>query len=263
MTQQLPQLSVRDLSEIAAALRASRLAAPITAVALQRLLPDCLARVIAPELQQLIEQGFTLPQMAILLELIVKDRTQRPALEDIVDLVTTGPESANVTNRDTGVVVRELFAHAETTVLVAGYAVYQGQHVFASLADRMATKPELDVRMFFDVQRGAGDTSNTAEIIRRFAHRFTSQQWPQDHPVPKVFYDPRSLDPAAEKRACLHAKCVVVDGKSVFISSANFTEAAQERNIEMGLLIHSRWLAERVVQYFDTLLDAGLLQSVL
>jgi phosphatidylserine/phosphatidylglycerophosphate/cardiolipin synthase-like enzyme len=37
----------------------------------------------------------------------------------------------------------------------------------------------------------------------------------------------------------------VVDGKHVFVSSANFTEAARERNIEVGLLVQSRALAER------------------
>ena len=82
---------------------------------------------------------------------------------------------------------------------------------------------------------------------------------PAGGPLPQVFYDPRSLDVAAEKRACLHAKCIVVDAGSVFISSANFTEAAQERNIEVGLLVNSRWLAERVVLHFDALLSAGLL----
>jgi hypothetical protein len=56
---------------------------------------------------------------------------------------------------------------------------------------------------------------------------------------------------------------IVVDGKAVFISSANFTEAAQERNIEMGLLVRSRWLAERVTRHFETLLLAGLLERAL
>jgi phosphatidylserine/phosphatidylglycerophosphate/cardiolipin synthase-like enzyme len=55
----------------------------------------------------------------------------------------------------------------------------------------------------------------------------------------------------------LHAKCIVVDGKHVFISSANFTEAAQERNIEVGLLVQSRAVAERVCRFFDALLDSG------
>ena len=78
-----------------------------------------------------------------------------------------------------------------------------------------------------------------------------------------MFYDPRSLDLEADKRACLHAKCVVVDGEAVFVSSANFTEAAQERNIEMGLLVRSRWLAERVTRHFETLLAAETLASVM
>jgi phosphatidylserine/phosphatidylglycerophosphate/cardiolipin synthase-like enzyme len=117
--------------------------------------------------------------------------------------------------------------------------------------------------MFLDVQRGPGDTSTAAEVVHRFAHRFKTQQWPPDRPLPQVFYDPRSLDMAADKRACLHAKCIVVDGESVFISSANFTEAAQERNIEVGLLARSRSLAERLVLHFDTLRAANLLMPAL
>jgi phosphatidylserine/phosphatidylglycerophosphate/cardiolipin synthase-like enzyme len=217
---------------------------------------------VAGELQQMIEQGFAPRQLAVVLELIAKDRSQRPVLEEVIDLVTTGPETANATNRDTSVVVRELFTHAERSVLVAGYAVYQGQHVFAALADRMQAVPQMNVRMFLDVQRGPGDTSTAAEIVRRFAHRFQTQQWPLDRPLPQVFYDPRSLGMAADKRACLHAKCIAVDGKSVFISSANFTEAAQERNIEIGLLVNSQSLAEQVVRHFDSLLSAGLVEPV-
>jgi phosphatidylserine/phosphatidylglycerophosphate/cardiolipin synthase-like enzyme len=263
MTEKLLQLCECDLREIAAALRANRLATPITAIGLQRMLASCVAGPVADELQQMAEQGFTPHQLAILLELIAKDRSRRPALEDVIDLVTTGPEAAGVTDRDTSVVVRELFAHAEKSVLVAGYAVYQGQHVFAALADRMQAVPQLSVRMFLDVQRGPGDTSTAAEIVRRFAHRFQTQQWPSDRPLPRVFYDPRSLDLAADKRACLHAKCVVVDSESVFISSANFTEAAQERNIEVGLLVRAHSLAERLVRHFDTLLAVNLLMPAL
>jgi len=263
MTEQLLQLCECDLREIAAALRANRLAPPITAIGLQRLLASCVAGAVAGELQQMIEQGLTPHQLALLLELIAKDRSQRPTLEDAIDLVTTGPEAVGLTNRDTSVVVRELFAHAETSVLVAGYAVYQGQHVFAALADRMQVLPHLTVRMFLDVQRGPGDTSTDAEIVRRFAHRFRTQQWPPDRPLPQVFYDPRSLDLAPDKRACLHAKCIVVDSESVFVSSANFTEAAQERNIEVGLLLRSRSLANRLVLHFDTLLAQSLLLPLL
>ena len=47
-------------------------------------------------------------------------------------------------------------------------------------------------------------------------------------------------------RASLHAKVVVVDHIKLFLTSANFTEVAQQRNIEMGLLSHAAYLAKQV-----------------
>ena len=79
-----------------------------------------------------------------------------------------------------------------------------------------------------------------------------------------MFYFPRSLDTAPAQRAALHAKlkCVVVDRQRVFVSSANFTEAAQERNIEVGLLIQSGWLAERIAGHFEAMVADRLLLPV-
>ncbi len=60
----------------------------------------------------------------------------------------------------------------------------------------------------------------------------------------------------------MHAKCLVVDLRSVFISSANFTEAAQQRNVEVGLIIDAEQLAERVTRFFSSMLSAGLLSPL-
>ncbi len=46
---------------------------------------------------------------------------------------------------------------------------------------------------------------------------------------PEVFYDRRALNPARGPRACLHAKVVVQDEARTLITSANLTEAAQQR----------------------------------
>jgi phosphatidylserine/phosphatidylglycerophosphate/cardiolipin synthase-like enzyme len=122
--------------------------------------------------------------------------------------------------------------------------------------------PELRVRLFLDIQRGHTDTTTADDLVRRFADRFAAHQWPKGRPLPDIFYDPRSLALPADKRASLHAKCVVVDRREVFVSSANFTEAAHERNIEVGLLIHSSMLADRIVRHFEALLAEGLLRPV-
>ncbi len=261
MTARFKNLSDQDLREIALAIRSGRLAPPYTTVALQRIISGEVA-ALAADLQWLSQSGFGAEQVAVALDLLRADRRARPPVEDVLELVTTGPEVSGIANRDTGVVVRELFAGARESVLVAGYAVYQGQRVFQALADRMVEIPGLKVRMFLDIQRGPGDTTASPELIRRFAERFRSYHWPKDRPLPEVFSDPRSLETDPQRRGSLHAKCVVVDGKDVFVSSANFTEAAQQRNLEVGLLIHCQPVATRVTRFFDRLLAEALLAPV-
>jgi phosphatidylserine/phosphatidylglycerophosphate/cardiolipin synthase-like enzyme len=178
-----------------------------------------------------------------------------------VDLVWTGPEAPGIANRDTAVVVRELFANANEYVLVAGYAIHQGREVFRALADQMKQVPELKVRMFLDVHRRHRDTTQGPEQIREFAHRFKTVEWPGSR-LPEVYYDPRSLEMDNSKRASMHAKCIVIDCKMAFVSSANFTEAAQVRNIEVGALIQLGSFAARLVEHFEALTEAGLLRRL-
>ena len=261
MTAALLTLSARDIQEVALALRSGRLAPPFSAVALQRIIAGEVAQRLADDLQTLVASGFGAEQIATTLELVRTDRLTRPRIEDVLELVTTGPEVPTAANRDTSVIVRELFANANHSVLVAGYAVYQGQRVFQTLANRMQDVPTLHVRLFLDIQRGHGDTTASAALIRRFAERFRHSQWPKDRPLPEVYFDPRSLD-SAQQRACLHAKCVVVDGRQVFVSSANFTEAAQLRNIEVGVSLDAEPIAWRLTEFFDSMLRANSLIPV-
>jgi phosphatidylserine/phosphatidylglycerophosphate/cardiolipin synthase-like enzyme len=263
MLKHLLSLSTSDLTNLALAFHANRLASPYTLAALQRVLFPETATGIAADLAQLEAAGFTPAQIATTLDLIIQDRHTYPPLDDQLDLVTTGPAAVGVTNRDTGVVVRDLFAGAAESVLIAGYAIYQGQQVFHALADRMQDHPALRVQVFLDIQRPHGDTTTSDDLVRRFAHRFRNQQWPADRPLPELYYDPRSLDLTAEKRTSMHAKCVIVDHHTTFVSSANFTEAAQQRNIEVGLLIRSPTLSLRLAAFFQRLLDQKLFDRVL
>jgi len=256
------KLPDRDMQEIAGALRSSRLSAPFSSVALHRIVPGYDEQALLEDLNRFADSGFTADQIATVLELIRADRVKRPRIDDIVQLVTTGPEVNGVANRDTSVVVRDLFANARRTVLVAGYAVHQGQRVFQALADRMLELPDLQVRLFLDIQRGHGDTTASAALISRFSERFRQSQWPAKRPFPSVYFDPRSLDPDQQQRACLHAKCVVIDGRDVFVSSANFTEAAHHRNIELGLVFQSEPTATSITEFFDGMLRSGLLEAM-
>jgi phosphatidylserine/phosphatidylglycerophosphate/cardiolipin synthase-like enzyme len=76
-----------------------------------------------------------------------------------------------------------------------------------------------------------------------------------------LFYDPRALEQEGPG-GVLHAKAVVADDEAVFITSANLTEAALDRNIELGVLIRDRTLALAISGYFRNLIDRNLLKSL-
>lgn len=263
MKEPLLSLTPRELQDLAGALEAGRLAPPYSALSLQRFVSRECADAAAASLNEIAGRGCTPLAMAHLLALLVLSAKQRPLLEEVVDLVASGPEDVEREPRATGVVVSGLFREAKKTVLVAGYSVHQGQRVFRDLADRMVECPELQVRLYLDIQRRDGDTSLPSEIVRRFSERFRTTQWPAGKPIPAVYYDPRSVALDRIEKSALHAKCVVIDSQRLFISSANFTEAAQERNIEIGLLIDSALLATRVQEFFNQLAMKELLKRIL
>ena len=252
------ELSNSDLQSLIAALQSERLTAPYPALQVTRIVPGSVADSVRASLIGLEEQGFSPKQIATTLRLILADRDSRQRGEPCIDLVTSGPEAPGITNRDTSVVVRELFRHADRSVLVIGYAVYQGQQVFRTLADRMEQLPSLKVQFFLNIPRSDADTTPSEILVARFKQRFVDQQWPAGCRLPEVYYDPRSVVDIGPIRSSLHAKCVVVDAQRVFVSSANFTEAGQERNIEVGLDIESRRLAKRIISHFQLLYDHGL-----
>ncbi len=140
------------------------------------------------------------------------------------------------------------------------YAFFDGPKAFEVLARRMDARPELGVTLLLNIQRKRGDTTAAEQLVRKFADRFWGTDWPGSS-RPMVYYDPRSLDldgPAG----VLHAKAVVTDDEAVFVTSANLTEAALDRNIEVGLLVRDRALAATVSSHFRELIDRGLLSPL-
>ena len=257
MNDAFTKLSNTDLQAVIAALRSGRLSSPYTGLQVARVVPAAVSAFVRTAFLELEAAGFSSEQIATVLSLIEVDRMRDHTSELPIDLVTSGPEAPGISNRDTSVVVRELFAHAKKSVLVIGYAVYQGQQVFEALAKRMEAFPELDVKFFLNIARPDGDSTTSEILVARFKQRFKDKQWPIGYRLPQVFFDPRSVADDQAIRSSLHAKCIVVDSSHVFVSSANFTEAAQERNIEVGLKIESEWLAKGITDHFRNLLEHG------
>jgi phosphatidylserine/phosphatidylglycerophosphate/cardiolipin synthase-like enzyme len=238
------------LGDLARALRSGHLPLEPSSFMIRYSVPSA-SELAAAELSSLLAAGLNSEHAALLLDAVAAEPRSQVHRAEII-LVTSGPDVA-VATRDTGVVLRELFAQAEHRILIVGFAVHQGREIFAVLAERMRQMPDLAVRLCLDVRRAPGDTTRTDVLLRRFAERFLRNEWPGPG-SPEVFYDPRSMTEGDGPRASLHAKCVVVDGERAFVGSANFTEAAQLRNIEVGVVVNAANAAGAVERHFEALI---------
>jgi phosphatidylserine/phosphatidylglycerophosphate/cardiolipin synthase-like enzyme len=59
----------------------------------------------------------------------------------------------------------------------------------------------------------------------------------------------------------LHAKCAIVDDVAL-VGSANLTDAAFNRNMELGLLVRSPVVVTTLVEHFEELIRRGVLARV-
>jgi phosphatidylserine/phosphatidylglycerophosphate/cardiolipin synthase-like enzyme len=177
----------------------------------------------------------------------------------IPDLVWTGPEFLGLRSRDTDQVFREMLQTAESSLWATTYAYFRGQQAFHELASRMDEVPELDVNLLLNVIPDRNSSDDPEELVRRFADKFWSQDWPGSK-KPRVFYFPAALDQDPSQRAVFHAKTIIQDEKIVYITSANFTEAARERNIEVGIRLDSSSLAHNLIRHYQRLIEGGFLE---
>jgi phosphatidylserine/phosphatidylglycerophosphate/cardiolipin synthase-like enzyme len=211
---------------------------------------------LAAALLELARLGVVGPGAAAWLHMAARAalRTPKP------DLVWSGPEVPGLHARDTRRVYEELLGCAERSIWASTYAFFDGPKAFDVLARRMESRPSLLVTLLLNIQRKKGDTTASEQLVRRFADRFWKIDWPGSS-RPSVFYDPRALAPEGPG-GVLHAKAVVADDQAVFITSANLTESALDRNIELGVLIRDRAFALTIAGYFRNLIDRDLLKPL-
>jgi phosphatidylserine/phosphatidylglycerophosphate/cardiolipin synthase-like enzyme len=247
-------LPVHLRTRLAQALESGLLAMPCSRVSLRAALglrEDSAEVMVA--LGELARLGVTGPAAAAWIRSLEEAARHTPC----PDLVWSGPAVPGLHARDTRRLYEELLGSDERSVWASTYAFFDGPHAFAVLARRMDERPHLRVTLLLNIQRRRGDTSAAHTVVRRFADHFWGWDWPGSS-RPQVYYDPRALEPEGPGGG-LHAKAVVTDEEAVFVTSANLTAAALDRNVEIGLLVRDRALALSVASQFRGLIDRGVL----
>ncbi|QSQ19188.1 DISARM system phospholipase D-like protein DrmC [Pyxidicoccus parkwayensis] len=218
----LSGVATLDLERLRAVVGTRRLGFPLSRLALQGEGLERLTGEVAA-LNALGREG-----ALVLLDTVLVERragARRP------ELVWTGPETRWSGARDTAVVLADLFHKATSTVLVAGFAFDHAADVLGPLHEAL--------------QRGVSCRLYASAPV---ASAFLREHWPFGPPFPEC----HGFSPRRGVFASLHAKCVVVDARWVFVTSANFTDRGQTRNIEVGVLLEDTHLAAVLEAQFST-----------
>jgi phosphatidylserine/phosphatidylglycerophosphate/cardiolipin synthase-like enzyme len=253
-------LPASTLESISQALKTGRLKQPYTGFTVAEWVPQSIRELLAFELTSLRTLGFTAATLSITLKALAEDAVGRQRAIDQIQLVWTSPDEAGPHARDTSVVVGQLLSEARKSLWISTYSIFNGEEVFRPIYEAWSNHPCLELVVILNVPADAKSGAFGDAAAERYAQAFWKYQWPWPN-KPAVFYDPRGSRKNPDIPACQHAKCILVDEETAFITSANFTESAHEHNIELGVVFRSNSsLAKSIRQKFESLIHNGFLR---
>ncbi|MFO0675874.1 MAG: DISARM system phospholipase D-like protein DrmC [Polyangiaceae bacterium] len=250
MKRALTGFSSSDLERLASGLETGRLGSPVSAEGLMSLGLGHLVPAMAPY------ADFEARALRAVVEVALAERAanERPRNE----LVWSGPEARVSAARDTSVVVAELFRRAENHVMIAGYR-FDRPDILEPLHTAMQTRG-VRADLFLDVEVDYNERAlRSTDFVRASVSKFFDHAWTFGSPRPNIYTDARAESPLADW-ASIHAKCIVVDERWSLVTSANFTDRGQTRNIEVGALLDDKDFAHALVGQWNRLIGEALVR---
>jgi phosphatidylserine/phosphatidylglycerophosphate/cardiolipin synthase-like enzyme len=215
---------------------------PAALEALKGLVPTEPFRV---EMEQVVKAWEKAPELdgaAISLALQSASAGYRSAkAESQLEVVWSGPEG-EVDVRLTYAVLIEVIRSAQRRLTLVSFAAHRVKEVAEAL--KIASDAGVEVRVVLD-----GGT----EAVRAFdaSDGIALYTWP---PTLLPEHDPL--------HASLHAKAAIADDQLAFVTSANLTGYALDRNMELGLLVRGGEAPRLLADHFDGLINSGVLVRV-
>ena len=148
-----------------------------------------------------------------------------------------------VATRRTEEVLREVIDGAKRRLFLVSYVAYRIDGVLEALEKAVKRGVKVEVLMESTNEYGGRISMDSIELFRKTLPKALVYWW-------------------NEPEASVHAKCVVADGEVAFVTSANLTEAAMERNMELGVKVEGGDLPKRLHDHLDALVVTGKIERV-
>jgi phosphatidylserine/phosphatidylglycerophosphate/cardiolipin synthase-like enzyme len=171
---------------------------------------------------------------------------------DPLQVIWSGPASRRFAARRIDQVLYDLLASAKRRAWIVTFSAHRIERFCRELL--AAHQRRVQITLLLETEEGsAGQLTHDAQQAFQGLplHEIEILHWPRD---------------AREKNAAgrpgkLHAKCAVIDD-TIVIGSANFTDDAFNRNMELGVVAKDPDASEAIVQHFRELEMRGVIHRL-
>lgn len=172
----------------------------------------------------------------------------KAASEQSTELVWTGPTTPFVSARRTEQALLQVINSAEQSLFITSFVAYDVTTIVKAL--NAANDRGVAISMLLELSQDHGG-SITFDAIGKMRTLV---------PAAKLYAWRDKTDPFFDGR--VHAKVAVADGRMCFITSANLTGYAMEKNMEAGVLITGGRISELLDDHLRSLVDTKVVSPV-
>lgn len=168
--------------------------------------------------------------------------------EQTTELVWTGPTTPFVSTRRTEQVLLQVINSARANLFITSFVAYNISTIVDAL--NTASARNVNIIMLLEASTEYGGSINIDAIGKMRSL------------LPDVrLYSWRSRSDGFEEGR-VHAKIAVADGETCFITSANLTAYAMEKNMEAGVLISGGNTPKVLAEHLHVLIEMNIVQLV-
>lgn len=164
------------------------------------------------------------------------------------ELVWTGPTTPFVSARRTEQALLQVINAAEQTLFITSFVAYDVSTIVKAL--NAAIDRGVVISMLLELSQDHGG-SITFDAIGKMMERV---------PTARLYAWRDKADPFSDGR--VHAKVAVADGRTCFITSANLTGHAMEKNMETGVLISGGHIPTVLDRHLRALVDMKVVSPI-
>jgi len=256
---------MRDLNEavarIALEVHPNRIDAVCSALGLSKdgnilaVVKEALGAAFSPSLiKGLVDALKTTPQISSNeLSIMLRASSATAALAagaSSVELVWTGPATGMVPFRHTAQVLTGLIEEARERLFMVSFVAYHVVSVVDALRRAIERGIKVSVLLEQSIERGGSVTVDSIAMLKQKLDQAQLYEW-----------DKMTSDRL--QYASVHAKCAVADGNVAFVTSANLSDAAMERNMELGVLLRGGKVPQLLEEHLAALVTTKQLRLLL